>query len=240
MQQLNVTNCTALGSITIKSQSSIDNLDFTGCTSLRNLELQSILKLRSLNISNLPNLSQLTIGYCPALESITCTNHQVLTSIALTNLPKLRIINFSNNFDPNDVTVSVRESGADANINLSGASHLTRLDLHNVTWNVPVVVYHTAADTCLTDMEYLNLSNSNVCKLKYSAIESTDPDTLLDLTPMKFIVDHINYAKVSDSTIQTDYLNLTNNRKLEYLRFPNVNDSPFVPYPSAYNNTNSY
>jgi len=235
MQQLNVTNCTALGSITIKSQSSIDNLDFTGCTSLRNLELQSILKLRNLNISNLPNLSQLTIGSCPALESITCTNHQVLTSIALTNLPKLRNIDLSNNFNPNDVTVSVRESGADANINLSGASHLTRLDLHNVTWTVPIVVYHTAVDSCLTDLEYLNLANSNICSLKYSAIETNDPTTLLDLTPMKFILDHINYAKVPDSTIQTEYLNLNNNTRLEYLRFPNTKDTPFVPYPSVYN-----
>lgn len=237
MQQLNVTNCTALGSITIKSQSSIDNLDFTGCTSLRLLDLQSILKLKTLNISNLPNLATLNIGSCPALDSIICTNHQVLTQVSLTNLPKLRNINFSNDFDPNDTTVSVRESGADANINLAGASNLNRLDLHNVTWKVPVVIYHTAVDSCLTDLEYLNLANSNVCSLKYSAIETNDPTTLLDLTPMKFILDHINYAKVPDSTIQTDYLNLTNNAGLEYLRFPNTKDTPFVPYPTQYNNT---
>lgn len=133
LQELNVAG-SSITRFTLENQAYLTNVNLANCTSLGTIVLRNCTRYGNFSISNLGSLTSLTIAQCPQMESITVNacgalrtisiqNNSSLKSIIITNCPALTGTNVVSNY------LTITDCPALTSINLSENTNLAKFKI---------------------------------------------------------------------------------------------------------------
>lgn len=181
-----------LGTLSLTEQNLLTEVDVTGCSKLTNLYIsacQNVNAVRGLN--GLGNLSSININNCN-ITSLTINACNSLTSISLD--------------EESLETLVITNCSSLTSLNLAGCKNLRTLQVNDCT-SLRSITFSpiTLGDTWMTNIESIDISNTNVKSVKFGTIEDT---SILDLS---------TFTSLSN-------FKCSGNATVEYIRFANSED----------------